>query len=87
MAEEPEFHEAVLEIKDKLLGTMKVHEAICPGSKEDPRCWEERVNVLAFLAHALGMKPAQVIKAAKQVAKLNEEHDAGKHGDEEFGSK
>ncbi len=77
---EPEFREAVLRAKSSVLEAVSVHEASCAGRDGDHKRWQERVNAVAFIAHALGMKPAQLISAAKALVRYDEEHDAGLHG-------
>lgn len=76
---EPEFREAVLRVKSSALEAMRVHEKACADPDADGKCRKERVNVVAFIAHALEMKPAQLVSAAKVLARYNEEHDAGLH--------
>lgn len=75
------FEESILKAKDEVLGALAVHEKTCGGMDGDHKCWQERINVTAFLAHCLEMKPAQLIEASKVLAKYNEEHGEGQHGD------
>ena len=75
-----EFREAVLRAKSSALDALALHEPDCPARDAEGRCWKERENVVAYIAHALGMKPAQLISAAKVLVRYNEEHDAGLHG-------
>lgn len=75
----PDFEPEVVKLRDRLLEVVKLHEGA-----QGPPCWKERVNVVAYLAHALRLGPPLMIAVLKRMVGLEGEHKK-RHGEEEHG--
>lgn len=76
------FEEAVALARDQAIRAVGLHEA------GGPVCWDERVNVIAYLAHALRLGPVQLPKVLTRMREFEHGHEERhrKEGGERGGS-